>query len=190
MPGWELFDESEKKQIGEVMETGILMRYGFENARAGRWNAREMESAICSKTGAGYALLVADGTAALSVALAALGVGAGDEVIMPSFTFVASFESIMAVGATPIIADGDETLCLSPAYVRESITPRTKAVVPVHMCGAAADIDAIKQICDERKIFLLEDACQAFGGSYKGRALGTIGDAGCYSFDFNKMVTC
>ncbi|MDR1581514.1 MAG: DegT/DnrJ/EryC1/StrS family aminotransferase [Synergistaceae bacterium] len=190
MPGWELFDENEKKQVDEVMETGVIMRFGFDGARKGRWKAREMENAIREHTGAAHALLVADGTAVLTVTLAALGIGAGDEVITSPFTFVATFESIMAAGAIPIFAEVDETLCLSPESVREYITPRTKAVMPVHMCGAAADLDALKSICDEHGILLVEDACQAFGATYKGRAVGTLGDAGCYSFDFNKIVTC
>jgi 8-amino-3,8-dideoxy-alpha-D-manno-octulosonate transaminase len=190
MPGWELFDEEEKKQINEVMETGVLMRYGFEGARKDRWKAREMERAIREKTGAAHALLLANGTAALTTALAALGVGAGDEVIMPPFTFVATFESIIAAGATPIVAEVDESLCLSPNSTEEYITPRTKVIMPVHMCGASAELDELERISKKNNLFLLEDACQAFGASYKGRALGTIGDAGCYSFDFNKMVTC
>lgn len=190
MPGWELFDDAEKRQIDEVMETGVIMRYGFDAKRKGRWKAREMERAICERTGAGHSLLLADGTAALTTALAALGVGAGDEVIMPPFTFVASFESIMAAGATPVLAEVDDSLCLSPESVWEAITPRTRVVMPVHMCGASADLDELGRICREKNLFLLEDACQAFGATYKGKALGTIGDIGCYSFDFNKMVTC
>jgi 8-amino-3,8-dideoxy-alpha-D-manno-octulosonate transaminase len=190
MPGWEFFDENEKKQIDEVMETGIIMRFGFEGQRGARWKAREMEAEICKKTGAAHALLLADGTAAITTALAALGVGAGDEVIMPPFTFVATFESIIAAGATPIVAEVDDTLCLSPESVPEYITPRTKAVMPVHMCGAAGRLDELLSICREKKLLLVEDACQAFGASYRGKPVGTIGDAGCYSFDFNKMVTC
>ena len=190
MPGIEMFDEKERKEVNEVMETGILMRYGFKDARNGRWKAREMEEAIRRRTGVKYALLLADGTAALTTALAALGVGSGDEVIMPTFTFVASFESIMAAGATPVLADVDDTLCLSPEAVEKAITPRTKVVMPVHMCGAAAAMEELRTVCKNRGVFLVEDACQAFGASYKGTFLGGLGDAGCYSFDFNKIVTC
>ncbi|MDR2522219.1 MAG: aminotransferase class I/II-fold pyridoxal phosphate-dependent enzyme [Synergistaceae bacterium] len=190
MPGYELFDERERKEVAEVMETGVLMRYGFKDVRAGRWKAREMEEAIRKKAGVKHALLLADGTAALTTALAALGVGSGDEVIMPTFTFVASFESVMTAGATPILADVDDTLCLNPDAVVKVITPRTKVVMPVHMCGAAADVDALKEVCKSRGLFLVEDACQAFGASYKGKFLGGLGGAGCYSFDFNKIVTC
>ncbi|MDR3281286.1 MAG: DegT/DnrJ/EryC1/StrS family aminotransferase [Synergistaceae bacterium] len=190
MPGWELFDENEKRHIDEVMETGVLMRYGFDGARRDRWKARELEHAVQKKTGAAHVLMVADGTAALTTTLAALGVGAGDEVIIQPFTFVATFESIMAAGATPVFAEIDDTLCLSPESVLEAITPRTKVVMPVHMCGAASRLDDLAAICREKNLYLVEDACQAFGASYKGAAVGTIGDAGCYSFDFNKIVTC
>ncbi|MDR2528489.1 MAG: DegT/DnrJ/EryC1/StrS family aminotransferase [Synergistaceae bacterium] len=190
MPGYELFDERERKEVAEVMETGVLMRYGFKGVRAGRWKAKEMEDAIRERAGVKHALLLADGTAALTTALAALGVGGGDEVIMPTFTFVASFESIMAAGAIPILADVDDTLCLAPEAVLKAITPRTKVVMPVHMCGVAADMDALREICESRGLFLVEDVCQAFGASYKGTFLGGLGNVGCYSFDFNKIVTC
>lgn len=190
MPGFELFDNVERMQVQDVVDTGILMRYGFNGLRKGHWKAKDMEAALCQKTGAAHALLLASGTAALTTALAALGVGAGDEVILPPFTFVASFESIMMTGAIPVMVDIDDTLCLDPAAVRKAITPRTKVIMPVHMCGAMAQIDALQKIAKEHKLFLLEDACQAFGASFKGKMLGSIGDAGCYSFDFNKIVTC
>jgi 8-amino-3,8-dideoxy-alpha-D-manno-octulosonate transaminase len=109
---------------------------------------------------------------------------------MPVFTFVASFECVLSVGAIPVLVDVDETLTLDPEAVRRAITPRTKCVMPVHMCGAMADLDTLLQICKEHKLILLEDACQSFGGRYKGKYLGTIGDAGTYSFDFVKIVTC
>jgi 8-amino-3,8-dideoxy-alpha-D-manno-octulosonate transaminase len=190
MPGFELFDHIERKHLHDVADSGVLMRYGFAGLRNGHWKAKEMETAICRATGVQHALLLSSGTAALTTALAALGVGAGDEVILPPFTFVASFESIMMTGAIPVMADIDDTLCLSPQAVRRAITPRTKVVMPVHMCGAMAQIDELLEICRAHNLFLLEDACQAFGASFNGRMLGSIGDAGCYSFDFNKIVTC
>jgi 8-amino-3,8-dideoxy-alpha-D-manno-octulosonate transaminase len=190
MPGFELFDHIERKHLQDVTDTGVLMRYGFTGLRNGHWKARDMEAAICRAAGVKHALLLSSGTAALTTALAALGVGAGDEVILPPFTFVASFESIMMTGAIPVMVDSDDTLCLSPQAVRKAITPRTKVVMPVHMCGAMAQIDELQEICRTHNLFLLEDACQAFGASFKGKMLGSIGDAGCYSFDFNKIVTC
>ncbi|RAJ01509.1 8-amino-3,8-dideoxy-alpha-D-manno-octulosonate transaminase [Chitinophaga skermanii] len=190
MPGYELFGEEEKKEVNDVLETGIYMRYGFDGPRKGIWKAKELEQEICDRLDVKYAQLTSSGTAALTTAFAALGVGAGDEVIMPTFTFVASFESVVSVGATPVLVDVDDTLTLDPKAVRAAITPKTKVVMPVHMCGSMAELDELKAICDEHKLILLEDACQAFAGQYKGRALGTIGDAGTFSFDFVKTITC
>src|ERR1700754_466006 len=190
MPGFELFGPEERKEVNDVLETGIMMRYGFDGPRKGIWKSKELEAAICQTIGCNYTQLVSSGTAALTTALTALGIGAGDEVIMPTFTFVASFESVLSVGAVPILADVDETLTLQPDAVRRAITPRTKCVMPVHMCGAMADLDALMQICKEHDLILLEDACQSFGAKYKGKFLGTIGHAGTFSFDFVKTVTC
>ncbi|WP_118950736.1 DegT/DnrJ/EryC1/StrS family aminotransferase [Taibaiella helva] len=190
MPGFEFFGEEERKEVNEVLETGILMRYGFDAQRKGKWKAKELEQALCDKLQVPYAQLTSSGTTALTTVMAALGLGAGDEVIMPTFTFVASFESVFSVGAIPVLVDIDDTLTLDPAAVEAAITPRTKAVMPVHMCGAMADLDALKAICDKHNLILLEDACQSFGGSYKGKALGTIGHAGTFSFDFVKTITC
>lgn len=190
MPGFELFGAEERKEVNDVLETGILMRYGFDGPRKGIWKAQELEKAITEVFGCTHAHLTSSGTAALTTAMSALNIGAGDEVIMPSFTFVASFEAVLSVGAVPVLVDVDETLTLSPAAVRAAITPKTKCVMPVHMCGSMADLDALKMICTEHNLILLEDACQSIGGTYKGKALGTIGHAGTFSFDFVKTITC
>ncbi len=190
MPGFELFGAEERKEVNDVLETGILMRYGFDGPRKGIWKAKELEQAITEVFGCQYAQLTSSGTAALTTAMSALGIGVGDEVIMPSFTFVASFEAVLSVGAIPVLVDIDETLTLKPEAVRAAITSKTKCIMPVHMCGSMADLDVLKQICDEHKLILLEDACQSIGGTYKGKALGTIGHAGTFSFDFVKMITC
>ncbi len=166
------------------------MRYGFDAARKGVWKAKELEAAICSKFGCQYAQLTSSGTAAVSTALAILGVGAGDEVIMPTFTFVASFEAVLSVGAIPVLVDVDDTLTLQPEAVRQAITPRTKCIMPVHMCGAMADIDALMEIARENNLLLMEDACQSIAARYKGKYVGTIGHAGTFSFDFVKIITC
>lgn len=166
------------------------MRYGFDGARKGHWKAKELEAQICQRFGVAHAHLLSSGTAALTTALAALGVGAGHEVIMPSFTFVASFEAVLSVGAIPVLVDVDDTLTLNPEAVRKAITSKTKCVMPVHMCGSMADLDALQAICKEHNLLLLEDACQSIGGTYKGKSLGTIGDAGTFSFDFVKTMTC
>ena len=190
MPGYEFFGEEERKEIKDVLETGILMRYGFDGARQGIWKAKELEQAICNTFNCKHAQLVSSGTAALTVAMAALGIGYGDEVILPAFTFVASFEAVLSVGAVPVFVDVDDTLTLNPAAVREAITSKTKCIMPVHMCGSMADMDALVAICKEHNLLLLEDACQSIGASYKGKMLGTIGDAGTFSFDFVKTITC
>src|SRR6478672_12003358 len=190
MPGFELFGEEERKEVNDVLETGILMRYGFDGPRKGIWKAKELEEAITETFGTKYVQLTSSGTSALTTALAALGIGAGDEVIMPAFTFVASFEAVLSVGAVPVLVDIDETLTLNPDAVRKAITSKTKCVMPVHMCGSMADLDALVSICKEHELILLEDACQSIGASYKGKHVGTIGNAGTFSFDFVKTITC
>ncbi|MBC7948131.1 MAG: DegT/DnrJ/EryC1/StrS family aminotransferase [Chitinophagaceae bacterium] len=190
MPGFELWGAEERKEVNDVLETGILMRYGFDGPRKGIFKARELEEAICKRFGSKYAQLTSSGTAALTTALAVLGIGAGDEVIMPSFTFVASFEGVLSTGAVPVLVDVDETLTMDPSAVRRAITDKTKCVMPVHMCGSMADLEALQSICREHNLILLEDACQSIGATYKGKALGTIGDAGTFSFDFVKIMTC
>jgi 8-amino-3,8-dideoxy-alpha-D-manno-octulosonate transaminase len=190
MPGYELFGPEERKEVNDVLETGILMRYGFDGPRKGIWKSKELEAAICQTFGCQYAQLTSSGTSAVITALTVLGVGAGDEVIMPTFTFVASFESVLSVGAIPVLVDVDETLTLQPDAVRAAITSRTKCVMPVHMCGSMADLDSLLAICTEHNLILLEDACQSIGASYKGKYLGTIGHAGTFSFDFVKIITC
>ncbi len=190
MPGYELWSDKEKKEVNDVLETGILMRYGFDGPRNGIWKSKELEAAISETFGCKYAQLTSSGTAALTTAMSALGIGYGDEVITPSFTFVASFEAVLSVGAVPVLVDVDDTLTLDPEAVRKAITPKTKAIMPVHMCGSMADLDALATICKEHNLILLEDACQSIGGTYKGKQLGTIGDAGTFSFDFVKTMTC
>lgn len=190
MPGYELFGAEERKEVNDVLETGILMRYGFDGPRKGIWKAKELEQEICKYFGTKNAQLLSSGTAALSTAMAALGIGAGDEVIMPTFTFVASFEAVVSVGAIPVLVDIDDTLTLDPKAVENAITKKTKAIMPVHMCGSMAQLDELKSICTAHNLFLIEDACQAIGGTYKGQYLGTIGNVGTFSFDFVKIMTC
>ena len=190
MPGFEFFGELEREQVHDVLDNGVLMRYGFDGMRKGHWKAKALEAALAERMQTQYAHALSSGTAALTVALASAGIGAGDEVIMPTFTFVASFESILALGAVPILVDVDDTLTLAPEAVKKAITPKTKVVMPVHMCGSMADLGALQELCKEHGLLLLEDACQAIGGSFQGRPLGSIGDLGCFSFDYVKTITC
>ncbi len=190
MPGFELFGSKERKEVQDVLDSGVLMRYGFDGMRNGHWKANELEAALAKRMQTQHVHLVSSGTAALTVALASAGVGAGDEVIMPTFTFVASFESILVLGAVPILVDIDDTLTLDPFAVEKAIGPKTKVIMPVHMCGSMANLMALKDICDRHGLLLLEDACQAIGGSYHGKPLGSYGDLGCFSFDYVKTITC
>lgn len=136
------------------------------------------------------ALLVTSGTNALVAALAAVGIGSGDEVIIPSFTFVATATAITTVGAIPVIVNVDETLCIDCDEFESKITPQTKAVIPVHMDGLACNMDRIIEIACQHEILVIEDAAQAVGGSYKGKRLGTMGAMGCYSFNVDKIISC
>ena len=190
MPGFELFGDLERKQVNDVLDNGVLMRYGFDGMRNGHWKAKELEKELEKTFQVNHVQLVSSGTAAVSIALAAAGVGAGDEVIMPTFSFVASFEAIMMLGAIPVLVDIDDTLTVNPTAVENAITPKTKAVMVVHMCGSMGNMDALQTICTKHKLLLVEDACQAIGGAYKGKPLGSIGDLGCFSFDFVKTITC
>jgi 8-amino-3,8-dideoxy-alpha-D-manno-octulosonate transaminase len=189
MPGYEVLGEEEKKEILEVLETGVLFRYGFPTQRQGRYKVQEFEKKFAEFTGRKYALAVSSGSAALKVALAALGVGFGDEVITSGFTFVATWESILECGAVPVFCDIDETLNLDPEALSKKITPRTKAIIPVHMLGAQARIEAIMALADQHHIPVIEDTAQACGGFIKGKALGSFGAIGTFSFDSVKTLT-
>lgn len=189
MPGTELFGEEERKEVMDVLNTGVLFRYGHDDQRKGMWKTRELEAEVKKFTGANYAHAVSSGTAAVSCVMAAAGLGYGDEVIVPPFTFIASIEGVMFGGGLPVFAEIDENLCLSAEGIRKAITPRTKAVLVVHMCGAAADMDAIQAVCKEHNLILIEDAGQALGATYKGKHVGLFGVAGGISFDFFKLTT-
>ena len=125
MPGYELWSDKERKEVNDVLETGILMRYGFDGPRKGIWKSKELEEAICKTFESKYTQLTSSGTSALTTAMSALGIGYGDEIICPTFTFVASFEAILSVGAVPVFVDVDDTLTLNPDAVRKAITPKT-----------------------------------------------------------------
>lgn len=148
------------------------------------------ERELCAKFGVSHALTVNSGTSALICALAAMGVGPGDEVIVPAYTWVASALAPLAVGAVPIMADIDETLTISPADIERKITKYTKAIIPVHMINLACDMNAIMKIARKHKLLVCEDVCQADGVSYHGKRLGTIGHTGAYSFNQYKNITC
>ena len=189
MAGFELIGEEERKEVMEVMETGILMRYNFDKERKGVFKVRQFEQEFAAYCGAAYALGVTSGSTALKVAMAAMDICPGDEVIVPAFTFMATYEAVLEVGAIPVMADIDETLNIDPVSIEKQITPRTKAIIPVHMCGSAAHIDKIMALASAHGLKVLEDTCQSSGGTFKGKKLGTFGDMGTFSFDFYKTIT-
>ncbi len=154
-----------------------------------RPRSARLEQEVAKRVGVPYAVAMNSGTSALLVALIGLGVGPGDEVIVPGYTFIASISSIIYARAVPILAEVDRTLNLDPADVKRKITPRTKAIMAVHMLGNPARLDELKAIADEHKLLLIEDCAQAFGARYKGRAVGSIGDVGTYSFNIYKTIT-
>ncbi|MGW8161052.1 MAG: DegT/DnrJ/EryC1/StrS family aminotransferase [Desulfobulbales bacterium] len=189
MPGFEIFGDKEKQEIMDVLETGVLFRYEFGEQRKGVYKVRSFEENFAKYTGAGYAQAVTSGTVALKVALAVLGVGPGDEVITQGFTFVATWEAIFDVGATPVFTEIDTTLNMDPADLERKINDRTKAIIPVHMLGSGARIDEIMAIADKHNIPVIEDTAQAAGGRWRGRHLGTFGKCGTFSFDAVKTMT-
>src|SRR3712207_3646118 len=141
--------------------------------------------------GVKHALAVTSGTTALRVALLACGLSAGDEVILPAYTFVATASAIVETNAVPVFVDiHPDSYCLDPARIEEAITPRTRAIIPVHLGGQAADMDAILAIARRHDLLVIEDAAQAHGAAYKGRSVGAWGDFGCFSFQSSKNLNC
>jgi dTDP-4-amino-4,6-dideoxygalactose transaminase len=176
--------KEEIEAISKVIESRYLFRVG------GPLNEVEaFERELAAKVGTRHALCVNGGTTALICGLVGLGVGPGDEVLIPGYTFMATATAVLAVGAIPVIAEVDESLCLDPADVEKKLGPRTRAVIPVHMVGFPCDLDPIGKAAAKHGARVLEDACQADGGSYRGKRLGSIGHAGAFSFNFYKIIS-
>jgi len=185
MPGFEIIGEEERKEVNSVFDKdGMLYRYGKNASKV-----KDFEAAFAKMLSVKHAHAVTSGTAALHCAMVALGIGPGDEVITSSYTFVATAEAIMACGAKPVFTEIDETLDMDPEDIEHRITPKTKAIIPVHMHGSACNMDKIMKIAKKHGLFVVEDACQATGGTYKGKMLGAIGDIGTFSFDYGKNIT-
>jgi 8-amino-3,8-dideoxy-alpha-D-manno-octulosonate transaminase len=190
MPGYELIGSEELTEIQDVFARGgVLFRHGFDALRDGCYKVRQFEQEFAAKMGIRHALAVTSGTAALRVALAALDIGPGDEVVTQSFTFVATAEAIIEARATPVCAEIDNTLNMAPDDLLRKITPRTKAVIVVHMLGTPARLPEIAEICRKKNLVLIEDTAWGCGGNLQGKPLGTWGDVGTFSFDFAKTLT-
>jgi 8-amino-3,8-dideoxy-alpha-D-manno-octulosonate transaminase len=186
-PGGLEIGEEEKREVLDVLDRKYLFRYYGPKGCPSK--VRQLEVDFARLTGSRYALATSSCTGALVSSLVACGVGPGDEVIVNGYTFFASAAVVVNIGAVPVIADVDDTLTLDPDSVERLITPRTKAVIAVHMRGAPCDMDRLVALCEKHKLFLIEDVAQACGGSYKGRRLGTFGDIGCFSFQYHKIIT-
>lgn len=190
MPGFELIGEEEKKAVMEVFDKGgVLYRYGLNDKRQNIFRVEQFEKKIAENVGSKHGLFVCNGTAALKIALVGLGVKSGDEVITQSFTFIATAEAVLELGAKLVVAEIDKSLNMDPADLEKKITKKTKAIIPVHMAGVAAKMDEIMAVAKKHGIPVLEDSCQALGATYRGKYLGTIGDAGAYSLDVGKIIT-
>ena len=180
----------ELAQVEEVFRSGgVLSRQGFDERRNGCFKVRDFEAAFAARMGVAHALAVSSGTAALRVALAALGIGTGDEVVTQSFTFVATVEAIIESGAKPVCAEVDDTLNIDVDDLRLRITSRTKAVIVVHMLGTPARLREVLAVCEEGGVAVIEDTAWGCGGSLDGRPMGTWGCMGTFSFDYAKTMT-
>ncbi len=187
-PGGNLIGDEEEQAVIEVLRSKRLFRY--YGPQPGPSKVAQLETEFAAHMGAQKAIAVSSGTAALMCGLAGIGVGPGDEVIVPAYTWIASASAVVMIGAIPIVAEVDDTLTLDPADVERKITPRTKAIMPVHMRGAPARLDELLALARARGLRVIEDAAQADGGGYRGQRLGALGDVGCFSLQFNKIITC
>lgn len=188
-PGSQWIGEEEKRELLDVMSSGYLFRYGNLDDPAFKHKVYSFEREFAARSGVRYALATSSGTAALVCALKAVGIGPGDEVIVPAYTFIASYSAVISTGGIPVLAEIDDSLNIDPAEIERRLTPRTKAVMPVHMLGNPCAMDAISDICRKRGLRLVEDACQANGASYRGRPVGSLGEIGAFSLNIFKTVT-
>jgi 8-amino-3,8-dideoxy-alpha-D-manno-octulosonate transaminase len=186
-PGGMLIDHEEEQAVLEVLRSKRLFRY--YGPEPGPSKVEELEEMFAAHMGTRRALAVTSGTAALICGLQGIGVGPGDEVIVPAYTWISSPAAVLAVGGIPILAEVDETLTLDPYDVETKITSHTKAIMPVHMRGLPCQMDELMGVAQEHGLKVIEDTAQADGGSYKGRRLGSIGDVGCFSLQLNKIIT-
>jgi dTDP-4-amino-4,6-dideoxygalactose transaminase len=179
--GWPIWDEREEQALLRALRSG---QWGI-----GGEETEAFEQEFAQATGVRFALSVTNGTAALEAALRAAGVAYGDEVIVPPYSFVATASAVLLVGAIPVFADIDPaTYCLDPAAAEAAITPRTKAILPVHIAGNPADIDTLCALAGRHGLAVVEDACQSHGARLGGNATGSLGDVGCFSFQSSKNI--
>lgn len=187
-PGAYWYGKEEMEAVNEVMQGGYLFRYGSESNPKFLHKVSTLEKEFAQYCGANYALATSSGTSSLLVSLLAMGLKPGDEVIVPAYTFVATYSAIIFAGCVPVLAEIDESLSLDPEDIEHRITPRTKAIIPVHMLGNPCNMDKLMVIAKKHNLLVLEDSCQAAGASYKGKKVGTIGDTGAFSLNIFKTI--
>ena len=190
MPGFEIIDRKERNSIVKLFdkEGGVLFAHGYDKIRK-KYHVREFEKQLEKKFSSKYALAVSSGTAAIKIALKAAGIKPGDEVITQAFNFIATVEAILDAGAKPIICSVNSNLNMDLDDLKNKISKKTKAIIPVHMLGQAVEIKKIIKIAKKKKIFVIEDNCESVGAKYEKQYLGTLGDIGILSFDFGKTIT-
>jgi dTDP-4-amino-4,6-dideoxygalactose transaminase len=182
-PVWPYYDSNEDRALKEVLESRVWWRTPGTRTL-------EFEKSFAKFHGARHGIAVTNGTAALEVTVAALGIGAGDEVIVPNFTFVATASAVLFATALPVLVDVDpETYCIDPDLVEDAITSRTKAIIAVHMGGHPADLDRLKKIASRKRLALIEDSAHAHASEWRGQRVGTFGVAGTFSFQASKLMT-
>ena len=181
-PAWPVWGKEEEKSLIEVLNSGVWSYNGPKE--------REFNKPFAEFTGTKYAICTVNGTVTLQLALEALGVGVGDEVILPGLTWQATAATIIDVNATPIMVDVcEDTWCIDPKEIEKAITPRTKAIIPVHLYGAFADMDAVMEIAKKHNLFVIEDCAHKHGGEWNGKKAGSIGDVGSFSYQLSKHLT-
>jgi dTDP-4-amino-4,6-dideoxygalactose transaminase len=188
-PGWYLIGEEEKREVEDVLETGYIYRYGTADSPDFKRKVFTLQQEFAKTIGVKHCVAMSGGTGALMASFVALGLGAGDEVLIPGYTFVASLGAALLVGATPILTEMDESFTMDPADLEQRITPKTKAIMPVHILGNPCDMDAIMVIARKHNLFVIEDCCQALGAGYKGKKVGSFGDMGAFSLNAYKTIT-
>ncbi|HLF33370.1 MAG TPA: DegT/DnrJ/EryC1/StrS family aminotransferase [Cyclobacteriaceae bacterium] len=187
-PGAYWIGKEEKDAVMEVMESGYFFRYGSESDPRFLHKVADLEKEFAKYCGARHALATSSGTSSLVASVIALGLKPGDEIIVPAYTFVASYTSCIFPGVVPVLAEIDESLTLDPDDIEKRITQKTRAIMPVHMLGNPCDMDRIMKVALKHKLAVLEDCCQAAGASYKGKKIGTIGSMGAFSLNIFKTI--
>ncbi len=187
-PGAYWYGKEEIDAVMEVINAGYLFRYGSETDPKFLHKVATLEKEFAKYCGTKYALATSSGTASLVSSIMASGIQPGDEVIVPAYTFVASYSALIFSGAVPVLAEIDDSLTLDPNDIEKRITPKTKAIMPVHMLGNPSKMDEIMAIAKKHNLLVIEDACQAAGASYKGKKVGTIGNIGAFSLNIFKTI--